>query len=97
MIYVEKVTGEQGALLSKTATLAAILQRNLNGRLDGLIFRAVASEADFNSGIPHAENVISLVQVDANEINIYKGDTRIFLGGGEVPTDHAIIVDIYGY
>lgn len=93
MMYGELVFDANKDILNKTVALAAILQRNLNGRLDDLIFRAVASQADFDAGIPHAQNVISLVQVDASEINIYKGDTRIFLGGGgEIPTNHALLL-----
>lgn len=90
MMYSELVFSQNGEILDKTAALAVNLQRNLNNRLDGLIFRA-ETQASFNAGIPHADNVISLVQVDSTEINIYKGDTRIVLGGGSIPTDHALI------
>lgn len=93
MMYSELVYSDNSALFDKVASLTAILQRNTNSRLDGLIFRAEPSQYAFDSGTPHADNVISLVQVSSNEINIYKGDTRIFIGGGSGnPTNHALFV-----
>lgn len=82
MMYTEMIAGAQQEAFGKAQALAAILQRNLNSRLDHLIFRAEPSTAAFTAGSPHDDNVISIVQVSASEINIYKGDTRISLGGG---------------
>lgn len=82
MMYAEMISGAQQEAFKKTQALAAILQRNLNSRLDHLIFKAEPSESAFNAGTPHDDNVISIVQVSSTEINIYKGDTRISLGGG---------------
>lgn len=82
MMYAEMISGAQQEAFKKTQALAAILQRNLNSRLDHLIFKAEPSESAFNAGAPHNDNVISIVQVSSSEINIYKGDTRISLGGG---------------
>ena len=82
MMYAEMISDEQQKAFKKTQALAAVLQRNLNARLDHLIFKAEPSTSAFNSGAPHNDNVISIVQVSSTEINIYKGDTRISLGGG---------------
>lgn len=92
MMYQELIHGEQREILDKTAALTRTLQKNLNNRLDDLIFRAVASETTFNSEKPHASNVISIVQVSNNEINLYKGDTRIMFGSSG-NFNHIILVN----
>lgn len=66
------------------------MQTTLNNRLDKMIFSYVESETKFNNEKPHKNNVISVVQVSSNEINLYKGDKRIMLGGTKL--NHAIIV-----
>lgn len=91
MTYSKNVAKSNRNLMTKTEMLALLLQQNLNDRLDGLIFRAVESESAFNSERPHDDNVISIVQVNSAEINLYKGDTRITLGGGTI-IDHAILI-----
>ena len=94
MMYSELITSGQNEAFSKAQALAAILQRNLNSRLDYLIFKAEPSLAAFQSGAPHNDNVISIVQVSSSEINIYKGDTRISLGGGApVYGNHMVLVN----
>lgn len=94
MMYAEMISGAQQEAFKKTQALAAVLQRNLNSRLDHLIFKAEPSESAFNAGAPHNDNVISIVQVSSTEINIYKGDTRISLGGG-APRDgnHMVLIN----
>lgn len=90
MMYAEMISDEQQKAFKKTQALAAVLQRNLNARLDHLIFKAEPSTSAFNSGIPHNDNIISIVQVSPTEINLYKGDTRITLGAGDV-INHGIL------
>lgn len=94
MMYAEIISGAQQEAFNKTQALAAVLQRSLNSRLGHLIFKAEPSESAFNAGAPHNDNVISIVQVSSSEINIYKGDTRISLGGG-APRDgnHMVLIN----
>ena len=93
-MYNEIITADQENSYRKAQALAAIFQRNLNARLDYLIFKAEPSLAAYQSGAPHDDNVISIVQVSESEINIYKGDTRISLGGGTpMYGNHMVLVN----
>lgn len=92
MMFTEYLFSQRSDILDKTKALEHNLQKNMNKRLDGLIFKAVASESAFNAGKPHAENVISLVQVGNSEINIYKGDTRILIDGGG-GANHGLLIN----
>lgn len=93
MIYSELVNLGDNDILSKTANLAAQMQKNMNARLDGLVFRAVSSMSVFDSERPHASNVISIIQIDSTEIQIYKGDTRIELAEDPLYGNHMILIN----
>ena len=92
MIYNELITGQNEELMKKTVAIEQMLQKNLNSRLDKLTFKAFASETQFNNTKPHNTNVISIVQVSSTEVNLYKGDTRIFLDSGE-SLDHIVLIN----
>jgi hypothetical protein len=93
MIYSQLLVGQTNDILDKTVAIERMMQKTLGKRLDGMVFRAVASETTFNSEMPHADNVISIVQVDSTEVHIYKGDTRIFLGEDPQYGNHMILIN----
>lgn len=90
MKFIEEQVNDTDKIKKNIDKLEKTMQSNMNDRLDKMIFSYVESESKFNSEKPHKTNVISIVQVSADEINLYKGDMRILLGGTRL--NHAVLV-----
>lgn len=91
-MFIESQIKDLEEINKKVNKIEKNMQSSVNARLDKMIFSYVESETKFNNEKPHKENLISIVQVSSNEINMYKGDKRIMLGGARL--NHAIIVPV---
>lgn len=90
MFQYEQQLEEERRLKESANAVAENCQKDLNSRLDNCYIRYMTA-ADFESSVPHDAKQVTFVSRDG-AIEVWKGDIRIILDGGEVANNFILLL-----